>query len=139
MVLSQILDENNIDNQIISFEDHVIVRATLQDGTTMLADPDFGVILHSNLPELSNNEEMVINAYIKKGYNEKESIGLFKVYATPYSVWDDTYHFISKRYIFEYVSYVLKWLLPILLLLYAIAPRPAAVVPEEESGLPTLG
>ncbi|MBL4703263.1 MAG: hypothetical protein JKY54_02000, partial [Flavobacteriales bacterium] len=110
-----------------------------QDGTTMLADPDFGVILHTSLSELSSNKKMVVNAYIEKGYNEKESIGLFNVYATPYSVWDDTYHFISKRYIFEYASYILKWLLPILLLLYAIAPRPTLVVPKEESGLPTMG
>lgn len=116
MVLSSILDTLDIGNRIISFNGHVIVEYQAADGTWRLADPDFGVLLSADLAQLVEDETQVRQDYLAAGYKEDEVDFLLKSYTTPYAVFDDTYHFMTKRYIFEYASYVLKWIVPIVLI-----------------------
>ena len=56
-------------------------------------------------------------AYLEAGYAPREVDDLFAAYRTPFALYDDTYHFMTKRYIFEEVSYVLKWIFPLFLLI----------------------
>lgn len=116
-VLSSILDIYSIPNQIVSFQGHVIVEYTDEDGNQLLLDPDFGVSLGLTLEELVNNPESARAVYTKAGYRKAEVDYLLGIYYRKYAYFDDTYQFMTKRYIFEDTSYTLKWILPILLLL----------------------
>jgi hypothetical protein len=118
-ILSSIMDNHGIPNRIISFDGHVIVEYEREDGGLELIDPDFGVELGMTLDELLERPEKAKEKYLAAGYSEKESETLRKAYQTGHSIFDDTFHFMSKRYIFEAVSYWLKWLMPIFLILFS--------------------
>lgn len=120
MVLSSILDTLDVDNRIISFDGHVIVEYQAADGSWRLADPDFGVLLSADLAQLVEDENLARQDYLAAGFKADEVDFLLKSYATRYAVFDDTYHFMTKRYIFEYASYALKWIVPIAMIVLAL-------------------
>lgn len=117
MVMSSVLDELDIENRILSFDGHVIVEYQDSRGKWRLADPDFGVLISADIKRLRQDPESVRVDYRKAGYTEDEITTLVEIYRTPYAVFDGVYHFMTRRFIFEYVSYVMKWLIPALLLL----------------------
>ena len=117
MILSSILDNQGIENRIVSFGGHVIVEYLDEGGNSYLVDPDFGVELNGSLQHLVETPSNFRGAYLEAGYAPREVDDLFEAYRTPFALYDDTYHFVTKRYIFEEVSYVLKWIFPLLLLI----------------------
>lgn len=118
-ILSSIMDNHEVPNRIISFRGHVIVEYQREDGRAELIDPDFGVELGMTLEELLAQPGKAKERYLAAGYSEKESETLRKVYQTNYAIFDDTYHFMSKRFVFEEVSYWAKWIVPAILILAA--------------------
>lgn len=116
MVLSSILDNHDIENRIVSFQGHVIVEYEDEFGKASLVDPDFGVELNGSLEQLTENPAEFESAYLEAGYPPEEVSYLFEAYRTPVALFDDTFHFVTKRFIFEEITYVLKWLLPLILL-----------------------
>jgi len=117
IALSSILDDHNIDNRIISFPGHVIVEYFDTDGNSKLIDPDFGVELGASLAELKTNTDDIHQNYLDAGYSKKEVSYLLKNYKQDYAIFESTYDFMAKRYIFERASYILKWIFPLILLL----------------------
>ncbi|WP_404362227.1 hypothetical protein [Marinobacter sp.] len=115
-ILSSVMDRYDIPNRIISFRGHVIVEYQDQMGSSHLMDPDFGVALGTSLKRLLLEPLSVKERYLEAGYSEEEIDYLFEIYTRGHAIFDDTYHFMTKRYIFENISYVMKWLLPILLI-----------------------
>lgn len=115
-ILSSVMDRYEIPNRIVSFHGHVIVEYENSEGERQLLDPDFGVSLGMPLEQLIAEPAAAAEQYLAAGYSEKESSHLVSVYQTDYAIFDDTYHFMSKRYLFEKTSYVAKWLLPIVLI-----------------------
>lgn len=120
MVMSSILDEMGVENRIVSFRGHVIVEYEGEEGLKRLADPDFGVMLRADLAELTEKPSIIAADYFKAGYSRRDVDSLLRSYATEYALFDDTYHFLRKRYLFEYFSYVFKWIFPLILMLPAL-------------------
>ena len=116
MVMEQLLEQNDIRSEIISFAGHVIVSATVDDSEVLL-DPDFGVTIPFPIERLAENIDVVKEIYLDAGYTEQDAAFFDKAYTGSYSVWEGPHHFITKKYYFENVSYVLKWLIPIVLLI----------------------
>lgn len=121
MVLSQVLERFGIDSNIVSFDGHVVVEYVTETGRHQILDPDFGVILQVGPDELKTQPEMVKSSYLRAGYSPAEIDYLLNIYSTRYVLFDDTYDFMSKRYVFERISYLLKWLLPVLLVVLSVA------------------
>lgn len=119
-ILSSLLDRRGIDNAILSYPGHVIVEYDAGTDGPRLLDPDFGVILGTTVTALSEDPEGVKPQYLNAGYSASEIDYLFDNYQQDYRRFDDTYHFMSKRYVFERVSYIAKWALPALLILGAL-------------------
>lgn len=121
MILSQILNKQQIENSLMSFrEGHVILKVTFNDSSTMLLDPDFGVYFHATDNDFIENNESIKKVYLEHGYPSDEVDSLLRTYREGYKEFESTYAFMRKRYIFEYISYFLKWLLPIILILSSI-------------------
>ncbi len=120
-VLSSVLERYSVENDIISFRGHVIVEYEDSKGQKQLLDPDFGVVLNRSLGDLKANPEFVRAQYLDAGYSAQEIDDLVSIYSKDYAIFDDTYGFMAKRYLFEKATYVLKWVLPPLLMLPAIA------------------
>jgi hypothetical protein len=119
MVTSQLLDEKGISNQIITFRGHVVVEAHLDDNLYLL-DSDYGVFMPFGAQQLADNPASADFYYRGAGYNLAESLGIQQIYSTPYMRWNGTSHFVTKKYYFEPISYALKWLLPLILIIGSI-------------------
>jgi hypothetical protein len=116
MILSQVLNNESISNNIISFEGHVVTAVTLGDGSTHVYDPDYGVSLPYSISEIQRNPSIIIPHYSAAGYSAHEISFLHEIYMDPYFSWDGVEHFITKKYWFEKITYALKWPLPVLML-----------------------
>ena len=123
MVLSQILDKKQINNRIVSFKGHVITEVDFKDGKNILLDPDFGVEIQMSLDELVSNPNKAKQFYIDAGYSDFEATSLSRIYGTKHNSFESDFEFMPKRYIFEYTSYILKWIIPILLIMLPIWHR----------------
>ncbi len=120
MVMSQLLDKQQVKNQLYTFPGHVILSASFSDGQSQLFDPDFGVILPGDLNKIRAQPELIEQAYLKAGYTQDDALGMKKRYQQDYEAWNGVSHFITKKYYFEAMAYFLKWPLPIFLLLLAL-------------------
>jgi hypothetical protein len=116
MILSQLLDKQDINNEIISFPGHVVVSTTI-DGKSYTFDPDFGVILPFSPEEIRNTPEITEQFYLNANYSYYDAAGLREGYRLNFEKWKGVSHFITNKYYFEKISYAIKWPLPILLII----------------------
>lgn len=120
-ILSSVMDRYDIPNQIITFRGHVIVEYHDEGGDRYLMDPDFGVALDTSLEGLLQEPGSFKQVYLDAGYSAAETDYLFEAYAKSHSIYEDTYHFMTQRYIFERASYAIKWWLPGFLIVFPLA------------------
>lgn len=119
MVLYEILETKNIPSQIVSFKGHVVVEF-VADSSRFTADPDFGVMLPYSIEALPAHLKDIEKRYRNTGYNDGDWAALEKAYKTTPTFWDGPKHFMTNKYYFERASYILKWLIPILLIIFGI-------------------
>jgi hypothetical protein len=119
-VLSSVLDQYQIPNRIVSFDGHVIVEYEREDGKRQLLDPDYGISLGLSLEDLMERPEQIRDLYLTAGYSNIQVNGLITIYKRGFALFDNTYNFMALRYIFEKVSYIAKWVLPLLLILLSL-------------------
>lgn len=120
MIMSQLLNEQGIANQIITFPGHVIIAAQDHDGREIMLDPDFGVAIPYSIKEVQQSPNLVGQYYLQKGYTDEDVSFFRKEYAKDSKRWNGVSHFITNKYYFEKITYFLKWPLPILMILSAI-------------------
>lgn len=116
MMMSQLLDRQGIPNQIITVPGHVMVEAQF-DENKIVFDPDFGVVLPGSAQHLNQNPQEIGNAYSSLGYTENDDVFMTNSFSIKVNYWDGIQHFITKKYYFEKLAYILKWLLPLLFML----------------------
>lgn len=115
ILMSQLLDSNGIDNQIVSMPGHVIVEASLPSGKRIF-DPDFGVSLSSEAKYYESRPSELVAYYEKEGFfNNGELLIARNLAKYGPEYWNGVSHFITKKYYFEKMSYSLKWIIPLLL------------------------
>lgn len=123
MALSSLLTEYNIDNNIIAMSGHVIVETIDENGQSHLLDPDFGVDLGVSLDELRESLDKVSAAYENEGYVlTGETATIIDTYAmlTGREIYHGSKDFMTMRYHFERVSYVLKWIMPAVMIILGL-------------------
>ncbi len=134
VALSSLLTEYSIENNIIAMNGHVIVEMFDENGQSHLLDPDFGVDLGVSLDELRGSLDRVSDAYVQAGYvMTGETASIIDTYAlkTGRDIYEGTVGYMTTRYYFERASYVMKWVLPALLIafgLFGFRKRKAAFV-----------
>jgi len=116
MIMSQVLNENNINNQIIAFPGHVIINIP---ALNEVFDPDFGIRIPHSLLEIQNDPTLVKQYYQRSGYSDDDIHDLMKIYKNQFTTWRNTKHFITKKFYFEVFAYYSKWPFPFLLILIA--------------------
>lgn len=119
MIMSQMLDKNGIVNKIVTVPGHVMVEAKIS-GKTALYDPDYGVVLNYSADALHANPEHLNQLYINQGFELADELFLKNSFSQGHQFWDGASHFITKKYYFEKLAYILKWLIPLILGLFGI-------------------
>jgi alpha-ketoglutarate-dependent taurine dioxygenase len=120
MIMSQILDEQNISNKILTFPGHVVVAATFEDGKQYILDADFGVVIPYPLNEFATSSPEIAKLYSEAGSHMGHFLLFQKIYKENYKQWDGVQHFITNKYYFEKFAYWLKWPLPIFMILIGV-------------------
>jgi hypothetical protein len=119
MIMSEVLNKNNINNKIITFPGHVILSAQI-NGKEQMYDPDFGVSLPYSKNEINTKPSLIIQHYKEKGYSDKEINNLVRRYGGKYQEWRGVQHFMTNKYYFEKFAYLMKWPAPLMLIGIAI-------------------
>jgi hypothetical protein len=119
IIMSQILERNGIESKIVTFPGHVVVAATIQN-QSFVFDPDFGVVIELSLEHLNKNPNLVNDSYSAVGHPQQEDAFFVKTYGEEYQVWNGVNHFITKKYYFEKFAYVIKWPLPIAMIVLCL-------------------
>jgi hypothetical protein len=113
MLMHQILMENNIDANIVTFPGHVVVSSVF-DGEEIILDPDFGVTVPFGLDKINASYSEAAKLYTAEGYTELDELFFRKSFKGQYEIWNGPKHFITNKYYFEKISYFAIWILPIL-------------------------
>jgi hypothetical protein len=119
MVISQVLNEHNISNKIITFPGHVVVAASFQNGEQYIFDADYGITIPYSLQDFPANSTKIAKLYLDAGYHYGDFLLFQKIYKQKYEEWDGVKHFITNKYYFEKIAYWLKWPLPLFMILFA--------------------
>jgi len=120
MIMSQLLNEQNISNKILTFPGHVVVSATFENGKQYIFDADYGIVIPYSIDEFASNSRDIATLYSDAGYPLKEFLLFQRIYKENYGQFDGVEHFITNKYYFEKFAYWLKWPLPILIVLFSL-------------------
>jgi len=120
MIISQLLDKQNIDNKILTFPGHVVVTATFENGRQYILDADFGVVVPYSLAEIASNNTDIAQLYLDAGYPRSDFNFFKNMYQQNFTEWNGVQHFITKKYYFEKIAYWLKWPVPLFMILIAV-------------------
>ncbi len=123
MLLSELLIREGISNKIVTVPGHVMVETSIGGKETLL-DPDFGVVLrHDVTTYLSSPEQLELEYNLSGFIGNGEKVVSKGMRTGEVEYWNGSRHFVTKKYYFERVSYLLKWLIPIALLLTPVVLR----------------
>ena len=116
IIVSEILEENDIDTKVIDLGSHVVLSAQvnkLKDVWYVL-DPDIGVVIKHSLEEIEENPELIRGFYKCKEYLDLDwYVNIYKKEGN--LVWDSAYEYLKELFFIEYLSYIGKWIIPFLL------------------------
>ena len=119
MLLSELLMRENISNRIITVPGHVMVEAHV-NGSAKLLDPDFGVVLQHDVGTYLKSPEALLQEYNHSGFvGNGENVVRNGIKSGDVQYWNGSKHFVKKKYYFERSSYVLIWLIPIMLCFFS--------------------
>lgn len=120
-----ILNQNGVEAEIIGLSGHVVLRANV-NGDWMVLDPDYGVVIPYDLYEIEGNPSLVYEYYenIESTYHDPKNAlsaeDMVQIYGAEGNAVHENgiigyAHWV--HFYFEQISYIVIWLIPILLLL----------------------
>jgi hypothetical protein len=122
MLMTQLLERNNIEASLITFPGHVLVSAQI-DGRDRLFDPDFGVSLPYSAEEVGRNLSSATEFYTRAGYTANDKQFFLNSFSKPFRKWDGPKEFITNKYYFEKASYWAIWIIPFILIMFSLKRR----------------
>ncbi|MCX5680469.1 MAG: hypothetical protein NTZ95_07515 [Candidatus Omnitrophica bacterium] len=122
IVLSCLLENNGIKSKIAAYPGHVIIEVKIDKKNDIwwIFDPDFGVILPYSIKELTKNPVLAGRYYYSAGYSKDDTMFMEKVFAASPKIFSNYFTFSPKRTIFEYISYLMIWLIPLGLVILSL-------------------
>ena len=124
IIIEGILINKGIDSNIVGLDGHVVVQAQIsqKDNQYWMLDPDYGVIIKTDIKEIENNPAIIRSYYSEKGYDDKTIEKLVKIYGKEGNLVYDKgvvgYPDCSgKKILIEKLSYIFIWLFPLLFIL----------------------
>jgi len=120
MTISSLLNEQGIENKIVTTPGHVMVEAKI-DGHSYILDGDFGVVLENGFDYYQKHPDEMIKAFQSQlgRINDGEISIANNIAERGFTRWNGTQHFVTRKYYFEKLAYPLKWLTPLLLLAFS--------------------
>lgn len=116
IVLVQTLNRNGFNSRILPLGSHVLVLIQPSGTDEYIADPFFNTIIPCNRDQLKKTPEIIREHY--KDMSEQYIILLSESFRTSQYPPMSVKEYVGwKSYYFEPISYILKWLMPVLLMM----------------------
>lgn len=118
-ILVQILKEKGCDARIVGLGRHVVSTVQLQNGNWWVVDANYNVVIPFSLVYIEKNPNIVKSYYLDKGYSDDVSKSMIEIYSKEKNriYPNNGGEWYNKKAQFEEISYVLKWIIPIVLML----------------------
>jgi len=127
VALVDFLSQNNIEARTIGLDGHVVATAEVKNNEWWVLDADYGVVIPYNITRLQMSPDIIKQYYSGKGMQINTTVieNIAEIYGSEGNIIypkADIGHvgYIDcnwKKVIIEHVSYILKWLIPILLII----------------------
>jgi len=121
IVLSGMLTEMNIQNDIVGLGGHVVVQALVDEGSDehWILDPDYGVVIIHDMKTIEENPDIVQPIYYQAGFLRRNMVSIYsKDGNIIYKDGINGYPGCSFQRILVFnLFYVVKWALPLILII----------------------
>ncbi|MCP4582949.1 MAG: hypothetical protein GY839_15170 [candidate division Zixibacteria bacterium] len=126
-----ILKSAKIEARLVTLQRHIVVTVQHDDNSWYIIDPDFGVIIPFDLDTIQTNTDLVIPYYLKADFvpvrdtKEYYASRVSKYYnRTGNTIHSDISGYCGRKTVWlQKGSYILKWIIPILLIMPFIIRR----------------
>lgn len=120
MVIASLLKEHGVDSKIILLDHHVVATALVDEehDRWWVVDPSLGVVVKHDIGEIESDTDLIKPYYLEMGYSQKYVDWLSHVYGKEgNAVFSGAKEYLRWPLPFiEYVSYILKWVIPMILM-----------------------
>jgi hypothetical protein len=117
VVMSQLMSKIGVESSLLAMDGHVLLATHESDGTFGILDADYGVDFIVDNLDMLKDRDLITKAYSAEGYPDDVVAEMADILGGTYDEYNDTFDFMKRRYIFEKISYVMKWLIPAVLAL----------------------
>jgi hypothetical protein len=116
LALISFLSSQQIDTGIIKLGGHTIVTAKVENGSWYLLDPDFGGVVPFGINIAEKSPASVIPYYWNSSIKDRKMYQLFDTKGNIVRYGGTDVRF-ARACLIERISYILKWIIPILMIL----------------------
>lgn len=121
LVMAGMLKEHGVDSRVVLLTEHVVAMAQVnkEPDRWWVVDPDLGVVVRHNMSEIEANTDLIKPYYLEKGYAPEYVDFVARIYGREgNAVFKGVYDYLPRKlgYI-EHLSYILIWVIPVLLML----------------------
>ena len=123
IIVSEVLKDKGMQARIIPLDGHVVATAQVdeRDNRWWILDADYGVIVPHDITEVEKDPTIIRQYYSRAGHDAKEIEKLVAIYGEEGNIvldgvrtYDSRMPSYAMRYHIETVTYVLKWIVPLL-------------------------
>lgn len=117
IITSTIMSKQGFKTKIASLGGHVVPFVQTKDGKWWKMGPDYGTIIPNSLEEIENNPE-IIRPYYESKYGKELADTMVKIFGKEDNkVFYGAEDYCGDKIIIEKTSYVLIWIIPIVLMM----------------------
>jgi hypothetical protein len=125
VVLMGFLKERGIATHYVNFRHHSLVEAEVDPGIWWVLDPTFNSVLPYDVATLRKNPHLIRPICLARGNDEKTADFLESVFSEP-PPYLPIFNSVEEahgpvHYYFEYASYYLIWIIPVVLIITGLA------------------
>ncbi|MHB8808322.1 MAG: hypothetical protein ACYC59_12200 [Anaerolineaceae bacterium] len=121
IILVEVLYEKGIKTKMVGLSGHVVATVQVDkiSNEWWVFDLDYGVVIPYNIELIEKNPKIIDRYYSEKGYDTNTILVLEDIYGEDGNFISDGYgigNYSLFRFYFEQASYILIWIIPILLI-----------------------
>lgn len=126
IIVSEILKDRGMQSKIVGLDGHVVATTTIdrEKKQWWILDPDHGVIIPYSIDKIESDPSIITPYYSQAGYDTKQIDELIDIFGPEGNKvvngvreYDPRIKSYSLRYYIESFTYIMKWLLPLLLVI----------------------
>lgn len=125
LLIAYLLEKRGLKTRIAAFPLHVITEIHFPEtGDTLFVDADFGVWAHGSIKSIISDLNNIEKIYSKAGFPSQDIEILKDIYSENEIYYNGYKAFSPKKYYLENTLYILKWLIPILMIILPLLGIP---------------